>query len=233
MEDPTQLDPQRLTDLVQSRLWVPLASIVLLWLVRLLKSDTKLPIDIPSGWPRFAIVFVLGAISGVLEKVAGEVPALHYDKHTWTSAIIGGLVTSATALVLHNGWENFTKGKELPLPKALLVPGESPSPGKPPSIPPAGVFLLLLTMGIALVGDEGCTPQQVAAGELAASKVSCVLANLGEPWQRVVERCAFKEGDVSKYERIFSDGQRVMAAAREDERRRLAAGYCAPDGGAR
>lgn len=232
MEDPSVLDPQKLADLAHNRLWVPLASIILLWVVRLLKSDTKLPIDIPSGWPRYAIVFVLGTVSGILEKVAGEVPSLHYDKHTWTSAIVGGLVTSATALVLHNGWENFTKGKELPLPKFLLIPGERPSPGKPPSIPPTGAILLLLTMGISLAEGEGCTPQgQAAAGDLAVSKVSCVLANLGEPWQRVVEKCAFVAEDLPKYERIFSDGQRVMAAVREEERKRQAASHCAPDGG--
>lgn len=88
-----------------------------------------------------------------------------------------------------------------------------------------------LVVGLALAA---CTPQgQAAAGDLAFSKVACVMSNLDRPWQDVVMKCALQSGDFEKYERIFSEGQRKMAAARDEERKRLAAQGCAPDAGAR
>ena len=130
------LDPEKFARLIEERAWVPIAAVVVVYLLRLVKSDTKLPINIPSGWPRFAVLFLLGFVSGVLEKVASAAPGMHYDPKTWTSAIVGGLLTSVIALTMHNAYESMSGGKELPLPKALLVPGARPSPDKPPSIPP-------------------------------------------------------------------------------------------------
>lgn len=241
---------QQVQQFAQEGKWLGVLLVLVLYTTRLFKPDTKLPWNINPRWiPFFAIG--IGVIGGTTEKLLADVTrGVPLTKETVLAGALNGLATGVSAFLLHHLTFNglFPKS-DLPLPDKLLIPGVSPAPGKPPSLPPedmseeekkkipnGNLVFLILFSGSLLFGmqSDACTPQgRTVAGDLAASKVSCVLANLGEPWQRVVEKCAFEQGDVSKYERIFSDGQRVMSAAREDERRRLSSSNCAPDGGAK
>lgn len=130
--DLDKLDPGKLAQLIEHRAWVPLASVAIYLLVRILKSDTKIPIDIPPK-ARYWAAFALGIASGVLEKV---VSAGTYDQKTWTSAVVGGLISGAIAILGHEALiENLRNGRELAIP-GLVVPGTRPAPDKPITIPP-------------------------------------------------------------------------------------------------
>lgn len=122
------MNPDDIALLIEQRKWVPLAAVVIFLVTRLLKSDTKIPIDIPPR-VRIWVVFGLGIASGVLEHViAGK---------TWTSALIGGAVSAVLAVVGHESIiASLRGGKELVIP-GLIVPGTRPSPGAPVSITPA------------------------------------------------------------------------------------------------
>jgi hypothetical protein len=117
----------QIADMISKRAWLPLGALVIGLVVRILKSDTKIPIDIP---PRLRIwaAFGLGQVSGALEAVV--------TGKTWKEAVLGGLVQSMLAIVGQNVLIGSLRGgKEIPLP-GLTVPGAAPSPGKPPSLPP-------------------------------------------------------------------------------------------------
>lgn len=122
------MNPDDLVKLIEERKWVPIAAFVIGLAVRLLKSDTVLP-TIPPQW-RFWMAMGLGVASGTLEKVTEGV--------TWTSALTGGIISAVMAVIGQNAIvESLRGGKELPLlPKALLIPGAAPAPGKPISRAP-------------------------------------------------------------------------------------------------
>lgn len=123
------MNPSDLITMIERRAWVPLAALVVGFLVRLLKSDTKLPITIPGVY-RMWVAFGLGVVSGVLEHVATGV--------SWTSAIVGGLVSAAFAALGHDALiGSLRAGRELAVP-GLMLPGAPPAPGKPPTVPPTG-----------------------------------------------------------------------------------------------
>jgi len=107
------MNPDQLVDLIERRAWVPLASVVVFFLVRLMKSDTKLPINLPP-LTRAWVALGLGVLSGVLEKVA--------TGRTWTSAIVGGLVTGALAIIGHDTLiASLRKGREIPVPGLMVT----------------------------------------------------------------------------------------------------------------
>lgn len=116
----------RLSALVAQHKWVPLAALAIALIVRLLKSDTKIPIDIPPNW-RVRLAIALGCVSGVLEAVTTGTG--------WTESIVGGLISAALAVLGHETIINSLRGgKEFVVP-GLTKPGVPPAPGKPPSIP--------------------------------------------------------------------------------------------------
>lgn len=126
MIEPLTLD--NLGDLVAQHKWVAVAAVVIGTLTRLAKSDTKIPIDIPPRY-RVWLAFGLGVASGVLEKMVD-------GGTTWTSAIVGGLISAALAVIGHNTViDSIRGGKEIVVP-GLTIPGVPPAPGKPPSIKP-------------------------------------------------------------------------------------------------
>lgn len=121
------MDPSQLGELVTEHKWVGVAAIVIGVVVRLMKSDTKIPINIPTQY-RVWLALGLGIVSGVLEAVA--------TGKAWTPAIVDGLVSAAIAIVGQNAIiDSLRGGKEITVP-GLMVPGASPAPGKPPSIDP-------------------------------------------------------------------------------------------------
>lgn len=120
-------EAQAVVDMVAKRAWVPLAALVVGLIVRLLKSDTKVPIDVPPR-VRVWLALGLGVLSGVLEAVA--------TGRAWGDAIVGGVVSAALAILGQNVViDSLRGGRELTIP-GLIKPGVPPGPGKPPSIRP-------------------------------------------------------------------------------------------------
>ncbi len=116
-----------LLDAIAERRWLPVATIVIGLVVRLLKSDTKIPIDIPPR-ARVWLAFGLGIVSGILEKVITGVG--------WEPAILGGLGAAVVAIAGHDAFiASIRGGKELPIP-GLILPGARPAPSAPITIPP-------------------------------------------------------------------------------------------------
>jgi hypothetical protein len=96
--------------LVQAHAWVPLASLVIGVLVRLVKADVIGP-TVPPRWRPY-LALGLGVISGVLDAVIAGQP--------WLTAILGGLASAAAAILGHDfiiaGLRN---GKEIPVPAVM------------------------------------------------------------------------------------------------------------------
>lgn len=116
-----------LIELAKAKQWVPLSAAVVFALLRLMKNDTKFPINIEPR-VRVWMALVLGLIAGLLSAVAN---GLH-----WQTAVLIGIAASAMAVLGHNvAIDSLRGGKEIVIP-GMMIPGASPSPGKPPSIPP-------------------------------------------------------------------------------------------------
>jgi len=127
------ITPDDLLAIVEQRRWLLFAAVVIGLVVRLLKSDTKFPITVPPYARSFLALF-LGVVSGVLEKVATQ----HVS---WTSAIVGGLLSAAFAMIGHaTVIEGVRKGREFSIPGMMVVPEPEPIP--PPPLPPAGPSVL-------------------------------------------------------------------------------------------
>lgn len=90
--------------LIQSHAWVPLAALVIGFLVRALKSDAfVLPPSLAVAAPyRPLLVLALGIVSGVLDAVVGGTP--------WRDAIVGGLLSALMALIGHTTIVDVLRG---------------------------------------------------------------------------------------------------------------------------
>jgi len=206
--------------MIEQHKWVPLAALVIGLVVRLLKSDTKIPIDIPPRW-RVWLAFGLGIVSGILETVITGVP--------WQSAIIGGLVSTALAVLGQNVViDSLRAGKEFPLP-GLIIPGTQPAPDKPvtirpppndknsggpPTIPPmaVGMLMMLLLAGCGVF---------FKALDLAADKAKCVVENQDLPDKAIFVKCAIQ--DPEKYLDLLAESR---ASTRKALERQAAAQNC-------
>lgn len=121
------MDPSQLGDLVAQHKWVAVSAIVIGLIVRLLKSDTRLPTVPPRA--RIWLALGLGVASGVLEKVASGT--------TWTTALVDGVSSAFLAVVSHEAViASLRSGKEFPVP-GLMVEGAAPSPTAPVTVPPS------------------------------------------------------------------------------------------------
>lgn len=116
--------PAIAADMASRGQWIPLASLAIGLIVRLLKSDTKLPIDVPPRL-RSPLALVLGMVAAVLDRVATGV--------TWKVAILSGIVASVFAIVGHDTFiMSLRGGKEIPVPGLMKEPPMDPHvPGKP------------------------------------------------------------------------------------------------------
>jgi len=120
------LSANDLLALVQAKNWMAVAALVVFSLVRLMKPDTKLPINIPSRW-RPVIAVVLGEASMAIYQAA-------IGGLTWKQGLAGGAIVGVGAIMAHVfGVDVLGKGKDVPLPKALSI-----RPPPPPPPPPAG-----------------------------------------------------------------------------------------------
>ena len=116
-----------MTALLSSHKWPAVAMVVIWFAMQLVKDDNRFPIAIPAD-KRVYLLFALGVASGVLEHVlAGQ---------SWSDAAIGAVVSIALPMFFHEGVVEAARGgKNIPLPW-LTIPGASPSPGAPATIPP-------------------------------------------------------------------------------------------------
>ena len=122
------MNPNDILQLIQNHKWVPLSAVVIFFLVRLTKSDTTFPVNIPPQYRVWA-AYVLGLAGAIVQ---------YYGKGgvTWTQAILEGLIASVMASQTHNMVIGSIRGgKEFAFP-GLMIPGACPGPGKPPSVPP-------------------------------------------------------------------------------------------------
>ena len=106
--------------LVLAHKWIVLASVAIGAVVRLLKSDTVLPVDVPAQW-RPLLALALGQISAVLEHVAAGAP--------WGTAIAGGLAASVIAILGHE-WivERLLGDRAMPIPGLTKKPSARSAP---------------------------------------------------------------------------------------------------------
>ena len=119
----TPMDIDQIIALAAAHKWAAAAALVIGFVVRLTKTDTKVPIDVPAKW-RAPLALVLGQVSGVLEHVAAST--------AWKAALLGGLASTVVAILGHE-WivERFLKpflgkfGGDLPVPM-LMKPAETP-----------------------------------------------------------------------------------------------------------
>jgi hypothetical protein len=96
------------TQILESYPWLALSSLVLGLVVRALKADTKLPINVKPEW-RPHLAFGLGAVAGVLELVVAG--------HTWQQAVATTILAPLAAILGHELIiEGARKGVEVPLP---------------------------------------------------------------------------------------------------------------------
>lgn len=126
----------QLFDLIADHQWVAVAALVVGFLVRAIKSDTRLPITLP---PRVRpwLALGLGAVSGVLEHVVTGV--------SWRDALLGGLASALAAMAGHDVLvEGVRRGREVRMPGMMKA---APPEGRVHMrIPPASIVLLALLL---------------------------------------------------------------------------------------
>jgi hypothetical protein len=94
------------------------AAVVVGFIIRLLKDDTKLPTIPARARPWLSMLFGLVALA--IDKLAVG--------STWQEAIINGAIVGGLPIVAHQlGVESLFGGKEFPLPKALVT-ADPPKP---------------------------------------------------------------------------------------------------------
>lgn len=128
---------EKLFELIAQHNWVAVAALVIGFLIRLLKSDTKLPVTLPAG-VRPWLALVLGAGAGVLEHVMSGM--------SWGEALTGGLIAALTAIAGHDTLvEGLRGGREVPLPGITRKQDG-------PTIPRTNATMLVLCVALVLPG---------------------------------------------------------------------------------
>lgn len=225
----TPTDGLALFELAKAHAWIPLAALAIGLIVRLLKSDTKIPFTIPSEYRRFAVV-VLGVASAALERIIAGTP--------WKDAALGGTAAVLAAFFGHYFVvDKLRDGKEIAIP-GLIIPGAVPSPGAPVTIPPPGppgpptippgATMMLMVLFVLLLGGCGVF---FKALDLAADKARCVVENQDLPNKAIFVKCAIQ--DPEKYLDLLAESR---AATKKALERQAAERGCSPtrvdDGGA-
>lgn len=161
-----------LLQLAKDHKWFVLIAVVVGLIVRLLKSDTKIPINVPSQYRKY-VALGLALVGAVIEKYA-------VGGTTWTNALIDGIAAWVLAEWGHKVViEDVRGGKELPVP-GLIKPGASPGSGKPPSLPPV-VGAMILTLGLMILPGcklfQGKGTEQDTKQVLSVIQLACIAAN--------------------------------------------------------
>lgn len=205
------MNPAEIVALISAHKWVPLAALVVGLCVRLLKSDTRIPIDIPPRW-RIWLAFALGGASGVLQAITTGT--------SWSDALIGGIVSTVMAILGQNVVvDSLRGGKEIPIP-GLIKPGVSPGPGKPPSLKPPGyipplptLFMCLLIGSVTLSGCALFTKQNVKT-VLDVVQVACAIENATLGDAQIAQVCGIADALIPDIRTILASHRAAMARAR-------------------
>lgn len=116
------LDPETISFLlaaISEHKWLGVAVIVLGMVVRLLKSDTKLPINIPQRWLPLATI-VLGQAYSVCQMIASGM--------AWKPAVMQGLKVSLLTMGLFDVVVKAVfNGKDLPVWLGWLLKPADPT----------------------------------------------------------------------------------------------------------
>lgn len=151
---------EQLIELWTSGRWVLLAAVIVGFLVRLTKDDTKFPVDLPPK-ARPYVAIALGAVLMSLEAVTAGKP--------WREAIARGIIAGAVAIIAHTfGIQWLRDGKELRVP-GLMKGDDGPRTPRPPILP-------LLALAVAASMLLGCPPAARApsAQSVAGMAISTV-----------------------------------------------------------
>lgn len=108
--------PSDILTLALDHQWLALSAVVLGGVVRALKSDTRLPVQVPAEW-RPWLAFGLGQIAALLQLVVGGA--------TWRDALTTAIGAPLLAICGHwLGIEVLRGGKEVPLPGLTRAPDD-------------------------------------------------------------------------------------------------------------
>lgn len=163
------IDVAALIELLNAHKWVALAALVIGAVVRLLKSDTPIPIDIPSRW-RPVVALGLGVVSGVLEALATGKP--------WLEAVIGGFVSAFAAMSGHAVLVDALRGgRDVGVKKGEIVTSSAAVSVRPP--PGLGVLMLALAVALAPLSCAGVQivpilETVIQAASLASSAIASI-----------------------------------------------------------
>lgn len=140
-----------LAALVAAHKWYALAAIVVGFLIRILKDDTKLP-TIPAR-VRPWISVAAGIVALALDKLAAGA--------SWKIALVNGAIVGGLPIVAHQlGIESVLGGKEVPLPAALLAKEDGPKP--PTGTPPALLVFMVLLFGCSALPSAEAPKRDLA-----------------------------------------------------------------------
>jgi len=179
-------------------MWIATAAVVIVGIVRALKSDGMtvalanlgLPPIPKRALPWVALFF--GAASAVLDaKVVGT---------SWEEAAASGVLAAATAVLGHD------LGKTVPGVRKVLG--------------------ALLFVGVAS-SVTACTPQaRWALAELLAKKIACGVAHQDLPNDDIIKLCALEPGDIPKVLEVVGKSRAAGAQHAADAAARAGAAKC-------
>jgi hypothetical protein len=93
--------------LISPYLWIVILSLMVGGIVRALKPDTPIPVNVPAQY-RALLALALGVFGGLVVKVFGIVVGI-----AWLNALLGGFVAGGMAIVGHETIiESVTKWKD-------------------------------------------------------------------------------------------------------------------------
>lgn len=158
------MDDPNLLSLIQAGQWIPLSALVIGFIVRALKEDTKfLPTVTPER--RRILAFGLGLVAGALQLVAGGAPL--------REAILTAVVSPLFAMLGHHTVIDWMRGgREIPIPWMM----------KPK--PPTSLVALLFLLGCGGSDRQACYARAEASA-LASAASECPGA-----WEDCSERPA-------------------------------------------
>lgn len=109
--------------LIQSHAWLALSALIIGMVVRMLKADGPIPINIPPRW-RAPLAFALGIVAGVLQAVLSGAK--------WQDAIASGLLSAFIAMGTHDlVIQSARKGREIGESKPSFTQRTSVAPPPP------------------------------------------------------------------------------------------------------
>ena len=223
------MDSTQLLALLMQHKWMALTGVLIFFVVRLLKSDTKIPIDIPPRL-RAPLALMLGAFAGAIEKFAG---GSDNSWASWKVALLNGITAAVLAMVGHSlVIESARGGKEFSVP-GLMIPGEPPGPGKPPSTPPAPKVpptgLTMMLLGVAMmIYTASCalfSPANAPKTELTLLQIGCIIANAYLDSPELNQICNLVTVEQQSAAKDVASKHRAAVA------KKLTAATCSPDAG--